>query len=77
MYKRHFLLRIIFADFSSALVTQILYVIFLHSGNFFCSVKKETMLLLAWPILYIVLSRYSVSSIVFLDVNLPLPKFHV
>ena len=36
---------VIFADFSSALVTQILYVKFLHSGNFFCSVKKETMLL--------------------------------
>ena len=61
MDKRHFLLRIIFAEFSSALVTQILCVIFLHSENVFCSVKKETMLLLAWPTLYIVLSRYSVS----------------
>ena len=34
MYKRHFLLWIIFVDFSLALVTQIPYLLFLNSGNF-------------------------------------------
>ena len=40
MYKSHFLSRIIFVDLSSALVTQIPYVIFLYFGNFYCSVKN-------------------------------------
>ena len=61
MYKSHFFVWIISADFSSALATQIPYLIFLSSGNFSCSVKKETMLLFAWPTLYIVLSMFSVS----------------
>ena len=47
--------------FLRILVTQILYVILLHCENFFFSVKKEMILLLAWSTLYIVLSRYSVS----------------
>ena len=41
MYKTHLLLWIIFADFSSALVTQSPYLLFLYSGNFFCSAKKK------------------------------------
>ena len=43
MYKMHFLLWIIFADFSSAPVIQIPYLIFFYSGNFSSPVKKETM----------------------------------
>ena len=61
MHKSHYLLWIIFVDLSSALVAQISYVIFLYFGNFYCSVKKATLLLLAWLTLYIVLLRYSVS----------------
>ena len=61
MYKRHFLFLIIFADFSSTLVSQIPYLLFLYSGNLCCTVKKETILLFAWRTLYIVRSRDSVS----------------
>ena len=62
MYKRHLLFWIIFVDFCSALVTQIPYLIFLYSGNLSCSVKKAMILLLAWPTLYILVSRYSLVS---------------
>ena len=45
-------LQIVFVDFSSVIVAQIPYLIFLYSKNFSCSMKKATILLVAWPTLH-------------------------